>query len=617
MDQGNFTASSRKSIEESKSTVDDGLKHVYTKKGLQAILGVTEDDRSDEIAPDGNIKHLSIEQMEMAMTSLEDEDDVRALRGAQQEAADELREFDENVEFQKASDDEDDRREGGSGKEQVRDDVKASNPVDDLNIDVRVDENDLEKEFAAWQSSDEFDRGSFEMSLSPMERYGLRFHENIDPFYSIFFINEERRRIESTDGGDLIDIEELEREKAMEERQAMEDGDLLSTNTKPEELIRQRNLYRREKARLRSDKKRRQLKGEDWSQRVDGLTQQLFWYNEDTGEAVWDTPRVVAELQEHDVANKEGWSKLPMVPLVHVMGFLSPFPDRQSCSIVCQQWRMAANDIRFVRHVYPVEMGALAQESNRRDHNHFLSISDAVDVALPGDTIELSDGHYYINEPGLIVDKPLKLVGDENNPANVVIELSGSIQWSGTGGWIEGITFRRPKIVSGITPTLPMLEMKDKSKINMIHSVFDNEPSLGCVVALSGTGNKGDLNGIIIRNGGSDGIQMNGQIHLKLTNCTLRGNVGNGMVIDSQSSVELNNCKISENKGYGVRFAKGSTGIILSSHFAGNAKGVLYREMGCNISCSSNTARVSASPGKQIPGFKVTYEANLTPNVDE
>ncbi len=387
MDQGKFDASAV-SAKGSSSSGDDGA--IYTKKGLQSILGIPDDEQACDLIEEVESKRVNKEQMEMAMTSLEDEDDVRALRGAQKEVADELKEFDETAEIQKNSDEDDDdvsenKTEKNARKKQKTMDTLADSADQTLqNENIVV--NDLEKEFAAWQSTVGFDGNAIESSLTPMEKYGLRFREDVDPFYSIFMINEERRRME-TIGGEDIDIEEIEREKASEECKAMEDGDLLATGIQPKDLIRQRNLYRREKARLRSDKKRRKLTGENWSQRVDGVTQKLFWYNEDTGEAIWDVPRVVMDLRAAAAASKEGWSRIPMDPLVHIMYFLPPFPDRQSCSMVCRQWKQGTFDVRFVRHVYPVEMHALARESSRRDHNHFRTVADALSVALPGDSI--------------------------------------------------------------------------------------------------------------------------------------------------------------------------------------------------------------------------------------
>jgi hypothetical protein len=220
-----------------------------------------------------------------------------------------------------------------------------------------------------------------------MERYGLNFREEIDPFYSIFAINEQQRKFAAAEGVEEIDITEIEREKAAEEQAAMDEGDLLSTYTRPEDLVRQRNLYRREKARLRAEKKRRRLTGEVWLTKTDGVTKKPFWYNADTGEALWDRPLVLMELEAHDLAREQGWLAMPRKPLVKVMEFLVPNPERQTCSAVCRHWRAAAQDIRFVRHIYPVEMGALSLDSTRREPNHYPTIDEALSVCLPGDTI--------------------------------------------------------------------------------------------------------------------------------------------------------------------------------------------------------------------------------------
>jgi parallel beta-helix repeat protein len=211
-----------------------------------------------------------------------------------------------------------------------------------------------------------------------------------------------------------------------------------------------------------------------------------------------------------------------------------------------------------------------------------------------------------VSEPGLIVDKPLKFVGDENNPTNVVVEMSGSIQWTGKGGWVEGITFRRPKIAGGSVPSTPLLQMEGRGKMNVVQSVFDNEPGTGAVLVLSGSGNKGNWDGVTIRHGGPAGISMSGQIQLQLQNCTIRGNQIDGIVLFNEANIELKKCEVTKNLGYGVRFMKGTKGVIIRSYFASNGKGVLYRETGCTLSCSSNTAIVSVLPKKQIPGFKLT-----------
>ena len=134
---------------------------------------------------------MSSEQLEMAMISLEDADDVNALRGAQKEAADELLEFDESIDIKKNSDAEDDDA-APADKAVAR--SKAKQQRDEID-DQKKEEEELEKEFAAWQDKVGMDASEIESSLSPTEKYGLRFREEIDPFYSIFAVMEYNRRI--------------------------------------------------------------------------------------------------------------------------------------------------------------------------------------------------------------------------------------------------------------------------------------------------------------------------------------------------------------------------------------------------------------------------------------
>merc|ERR1712091_221883 len=126
--------------------------------------------------------------------------------------------------------------------------------------------------------------------------------------------------------------EQIEQAKDAEEKRVLEEGDLLTTLPELETLPRQRHLYHREKTRLKADKKRRRLTGENWSVRVDALSKFSYWYNSDTGEATWDKPRILFDLEAYELASKKFWSALPIKPLVHVMSFLVSFPDRMKCA---------------------------------------------------------------------------------------------------------------------------------------------------------------------------------------------------------------------------------------------------------------------------------------------
>lgn len=390
MDEGYFDASSLSNRDEKARGNDpetnDGL---YSKGGLREILGIeletgeAVDDNNDK---DG-IESRTKEQMESAMASLEDADDLEALRGAQKEAADELKEFDESIEYKNDSDPDDDQANKHSDKD------KGEKAPSERKEERKIDEADLEKEFAAWQSQVGMDPSSVEASLSPMERYGLHFRTDVDPFYSVYAIMEQQRlEAASHEQVEEVDVDNIEREKMLEEQRAMEDGDLLATFPQPDDLVRQRSMFLRERARLRSNKKLRKLTGQDWESRSDALTQTPFWYNVDSGEATWDKPKALIELEAFNRAAIEKWDALPRDPLVHIMSYLSPYPDRQNASLMSCHWKKAASDLSFIRHVYPVEMGAYTRDDNKIERNHYRNLADAVAASLPGDTIGKFDG---------------------------------------------------------------------------------------------------------------------------------------------------------------------------------------------------------------------------------
>lgn len=208
-----------------------------------------------------------------------------------------------------------------------------------------------------------------------------------------------------------------------------------------------------------------------------------------------------------------------------------------------------------------------------------------------------------------MVDKPLRFVGDENNPANVVVEMSGSVQWIAKGGWIEGITFRRPKMSSGKKqPSVPMLEVREDGRVDAIHSVFDNDGSTGPVGMLSGSGKKGTCTGVVFRNGGSYGVYIDGgdKVEVEFVDCIIKGSRSDGLFITNKGKFKLSNCVIENNNGYGIQLAtSGCQAELFGSKFKDNLSGVIKKETHCVVTSSSNTAFLSAKPKKQIPGFKL------------
>jgi superfamily II DNA/RNA helicase len=550
MDEGKFHATTPNEL-----AVDDAATEgdTFTKDKLQSILGLYAEN---EEHPNSNVGDtMSKDQLESAMAALEDEDDVKAMQNSRQEAAEALQEFDESMQ-----DKQDEMAPDGTKKKEDKDEVikpknkklSISSVDSTLSENTKLkqdnasdDEKKMEQEFAQWQRSVGMDANTIHESLNPLERYGLHIKEHIDPHYSKYFWAEQQRLHTTTSTNNEWDIEEIERKKVLEELKAFEDGDLLATFPEPEALPRQRQLYIREKARLRSDTMRRKLTGQNWTTKVDERSGNAFWYNTDTGEALGDKPQVLKMLEAEEVARTYGWSALPHKPLVHIMDYLIPYPERVKCAVTCSKWKSAATDASFVLHVWPVELGALVMDANKLGRNHFRTIVDANRAALPGDSIgkfsfccssvisagfiltknftlcafhqELGDGHYFINDPGLVINKPIKFVGDENEPAHVVLEMSGEIVWKSSGGWMEGVTIRRPRISTGVTPNTEILRIEAGGRLDMFHCVFDNRGSIGnCVSVSGGAGVRWEKASI---NGGSRGksgllIEQNAKVEL-------------------------------------------------------------------------------------------------------
>jgi hypothetical protein len=95
------------------------------------------------------------------------------------------------------------------------------------------------------------------------------------------------------------------------------------------------------------------------------------------------------------------------------------------------------------------------------DHNTYKTIQEALDNSFPGDTIILSQGHYWVN--CLDIGIPIRFISDNysdvfrnrkgkyfddtKDNSKYVIELSGQIQIRNVSNSVVflGITIRRPR----------------------------------------------------------------------------------------------------------------------------------------------------------------------------
>ena len=532
MDEGKFHAAPpHRDISESSVLQESEVFDVSTKTGLRNILGVNDQGGFEEG------QEVSEEQFVSAMAEIEDEDDIKALRGAQQEAKKELEEFDESIQYKKDEEDagdSQDENEGDIGNHLGTSDAKKSEAENQAAI--------LEKEFQEWQSKLGADKESIDACLNPVERYALRFKEDIDPFYSMWYLSEQQRMkgIEAN-REDEWDIDMIEALKAEEEQYAIEEGDLLATQPDPSDLSRQRYLYFREKGRLLANKRRRKLSGENWCTKIDGRTNLPFWYNIDSGEATWDEPKIITELKEYELADNLIWNGLPIKPLLHVMEYLVPYPERIVAGGTCKQWQLAAQNPYFVKHVYPVEMGALNMDPNRMERYHYRTITEALQDALPGDTIELGDGHYWINENELQVNVPLRFIGDDKDASHVVIEMSGTLIWKASKGFIEGVTLRRPR-VGDFDRVSDILKIENQASLIIVRSAID-----------SGVKDMKDVSRSVTE---QSAITVSGE--LSISESSICNAVGRGIKCLTNSNVSVRKCEMTNNVGGAIGVNEGS-----------------------------------------------------------
>lgn len=195
-------------------------------------------------------------------------------------------------------------------------------------------------------------------------------------------------------------------------------------------------------------------------------------------------------------------------------------------------------------------------------------------------------------------------MGDEHNPSNVVVELSGSLTWTAKGGFIEGVTFRRPKISSGTPPTNDLLVVEADGRVDVLNSVFDNDGCTGVVANVSGKNmRKGRWKSAVLK-GGELGLDIqNGSV--ELIKGVIKGNKAGGVKCSGiTSSISLLETKVEKNQGPGVHARERSHTKLNNCTFVNN-RTIFKKENGCTSQCSGNNAFVKTVPSTSIPGFQM------------
>ncbi|OWZ15312.1 ATPase and F-box protein [Phytophthora megakarya] len=300
-----------------------------------------------------------------------------------------------------------------------------------------------EQKLQAWKASVRSLQG-FEDSLNPVDRYALHFREDVDPLYA-YTPAQQAAALAGIDSDPtaptlLEDIEQTEAEKREEEIRLiaegelvvgqMEDNDDISSDQATEHYT---ELYRRERAHVLFERRKRLLTGAAWSLMRCANTGQPFYFNSDTREATWEPPPVWVANEQIKNALKRGYDGLPPPALHRVLSMLTSFPERYRAQMVCRSWHTAAqNQSLFVK-----------VSASDFDPATGTSVAKYLAKVSAGDTILFGAGVYQVDET-LEISKSVRLLASPDSHVELQMHsCRAQLRWSARGGVIRGFHFTR------------------------------------------------------------------------------------------------------------------------------------------------------------------------------
>ncbi|CAH0479516.1 unnamed protein product [Peronospora belbahrii] len=300
-----------------------------------------------------------------------------------------------------------------------------------------------EQKLQAWKASVQSLQG-FEDSLNSVDRYALHFREDVDPLYAY----SPAQQVAALAGIDsnhnvttlLEDIEQTEAEKQAEEARLVAEGELVvgqmddNDDVCPEQRTEHyTELYRRERAHVLFEQRKRLLTGAAWSLMKCAKTGQPFYFNADTREATWECPPVRIANEQLRSARGKGYAGLPPPALLRVLSMLNQFPERHRAQMVCRSWHNAAQHQSLFLKIS-------ASDFDIGSRNPLAKLLAKV---APGGTVLFGPGVYQLNET-LEISKPLRLLAIPDTHVELqMISCRAQLRWSARGGVICGFHFTR------------------------------------------------------------------------------------------------------------------------------------------------------------------------------
>lgn len=512
-----------------------------SKSSIREIVG--ENAMTDGDAAANDNEAISSKEVESAMASLEDAEDVQAMQKAKNEIDAEEKEFD---------------------------DVAPESSIPDA-TDI---EKDQERQLAEWKKSVSLNH--FEDSLRPVDQYSLHFRQTVDPLMHWVPIDANAApalaEIE-------LEIEEIEAEKIAQEHVQLLNGDLAVAkdyfpleNCKLED---DKDYFHTERRRFRRIQKHRVITGEAWEVRMDNKYQHPFYYNLDTHEAVWEKPLVLIRRDEQRLALKLGYTGLRDTLLLHICSYLMPYPDQYQVRFVCKSWHKAATHPSLWYHVKSCissNDGAFCQEINESDLQYQLQHRQL----LRGETLYLPNGRYWIHE-NIALSTSIRLLGESMDDTEIILQHH-NLTWAASGR-IENLAIRRIALGESHRSSLKPALCRSILSFTLPNSTIQlskchlhgSWKGLSCIYA---TGiHHLELVDSIIEKAGRSGIFAIGS-NLIVFDCKIRSNKSCGMSL-LFTNLSMRATHISKNRHFALRLFESTLARLVSNSFSHNQKGVI------------------------------------------
>ncbi|KAG1707099.1 hypothetical protein DVH05_026295 [Phytophthora capsici] len=300
-----------------------------------------------------------------------------------------------------------------------------------------------EQKLQAWKASVQSLQG-FEDSLNPVDRYALHFREDVDPLYA-YTPAQQAEALAGVDSNPdaltlLEDIEQTEAEKREEESRLIAEGELVVGQMEdivdgdPEQMTAHyTELYRRERAHVLFERRKRLLTGAAWSRMKCVNTGHPFYFNVDTREATWECPPVWVANEQLKSAQERGYEGLPPSVLQRVMSLLVSYPERYRAQMVCRSWYTAAQHPSLFVKISASDF----------DPGSPATLEKMLAKVAQGDTVLFGAGVYQLDET-LEISKPLRLMAAPDSRVELQMHsCRAQLRWSAKGGVICGFHFSR------------------------------------------------------------------------------------------------------------------------------------------------------------------------------